>query len=115
VLINLLSNAIKYNPSETPRITIDWRLDRGAVQIDVSDNGGGVTRGEAEDIFSKFTRGNRAVEGQGAGLGLPISRAIMQRMGGDLTVVFRQDGTSFFRATLRRAGLRPAQPPRAAE
>ena len=39
---------------------------------------------------------------QGAGLGLPISWAIMRAMGGNLTVEFMQDGTSFFRLSLNR-------------
>jgi signal transduction histidine kinase len=108
VLINLLSNAIKYNGEALPRVEVTVSTAGGEVLIDVSDNGGGVTRGEAEDIFSKFTRGSRAIEGQGAGLGLPISRAIMHRMGGDLTVEFREDDTSFFRVRLRVARAQAA-------
>ena len=103
VLINLLSNAIKYNPSAEKRIAVTVAERGDTVELDVSDNGGGVTRTEAEDIFAKFTRGSRAIEGQGAGLGLAISQAIMRRMGGELGVVFHEDGTSFFRVTLRRA------------
>ena len=74
------------------------------VAIDVVDNGGGVTRAEAATIFEKFARGTRADRSYGAGLGLPISRAIMLAMDGDLTVEFAPDGTSFFRLRLRRAG-----------
>ncbi|MEO1276565.1 MAG: ATP-binding protein, partial [Pseudomonadota bacterium] len=75
-------------------------------------HGGGVTAEEAEDIFAKFTRGTRAPLDRGAGLGLPISRAMAERMGGTLAVVFREDGTSFFRVTLP---LAPPSPARAAE
>ncbi|MEM7496946.1 MAG: ATP-binding protein [Pseudomonadota bacterium] len=103
VLINLLSNAVKYNTAPDPRISVSTTPLDGALAIDVADNGGGVTTDEAEEIFSKFARGRRASAGQGAGLGLPISRAIAQRMGGDLTVVFRDDGSSFFRTTMRLA------------
>jgi len=115
VLINLLSNAIRYNSAERPTIHIRWRAETSRVEVDVADNGGGVTRSEAEDIFAKFTRGSRAVEGQGAGLGLPISRAIMRRMGGDLAVVFEADGTSFFRITLANTERRPQRRAAAAE
>ena len=67
------------------------------------DNGGGVNRAEAGMIFEKFARGRRAGHGYGAGLGLPISRAIMHAMDGDLTVEFASDDTSFFRLRLPRA------------
>ncbi|MEO1276564.1 MAG: ATP-binding protein, partial [Pseudomonadota bacterium] len=109
ILINLLSNGIKYNGHTEPRITLHARTESGRVEIDVADNGGGVTAEEAEDIFAKFTRGTRAPLDRGAGLGLPISRAMAERMGGTLAVVFREDGTSFFRVTLPLASPSPAR------
>jgi signal transduction histidine kinase len=54
-------------------------------------------------VFEKFNRGRRAGSDHGAGLGLPISRAIMRTMGGDLTVEFAADKTSFFRLRLALA------------
>ncbi len=102
VLINLLSNAVKYNNAEVPRITIRSELHEATVAIDIVDNGGGITRAEAATVFEKFARGDRARNDQGAGLGLPISRAIMRAMGGDLTVRFSGDGSSYFRLTLKR-------------
>lgn len=104
VLINLVSNAIKYNGAAAPEVRIDWMVDGKSLCIDVIDNGGGVSRDEAETVFSKFVRGARSAGSQGAGLGLPISRAAVRRMGGDLTVVFNSDQTSFFRLRLPRVG-----------
>ena len=101
-LINVLSNAVKYNGSRLPRIDIRTHATGAHVSIDIIDNGGGVTREEAATVFDKFTRGNRGDADQGAGLGLTISRAIMQAMGGDLTVEFVSDGSSFFRLKLVR-------------
>lgn len=103
VLINVLSNAIKYNRSDSPHIQICSGLQGNAVQIDIIDNGGGVSREEAAVVFEQFARGNRASADQGAGLGLPISRAIMRAMGGNMTIEFMQDGSSFFRLTFVRA------------
>ncbi|MEM1384842.1 MAG: sensor histidine kinase [Pseudomonadota bacterium] len=103
VLINLLTNAIKYNRHPAPEIALRWHERGDRILVDVVDNGGGVSRAEAEDVFSKFARGSRAGSDQGAGLGLPISRAIMRRMGGELMVVFKEDGTSFFRLVLVRS------------
>jgi len=104
VLINLLTNAVKYNDNPEPEIRVEARATRRQFEVDVIDNGGGVSRDEADVIFEKFARGNRSKIAQGTGLGLPISRAIMQNMGGDLTVEFNPDGASFFRlsAALQR-------------
>ncbi len=100
VLINILSNAVKYNVSETPEIHVRTVVNDTSFWIEVIDNGGGVTREDAEVVFEKFARGSRADRDHGAGLGLPICRAIMRAMGGDVTVEFAGDGTSFFRLIL---------------
>ena len=99
-LINILSNAVRYNTAPAPRIDLRARTDGQRAWIDVIDNGGGISREEADTVFDKFSRGSRATADQGAGLGLAISRAIMHAMQGDLTVEFAPDGTSFFRLEL---------------
>ncbi|MEM7045010.1 MAG: ATP-binding protein, partial [Pseudomonadota bacterium] len=100
VLINVLSNAVKYNDADDPKIEVRAGLRHRAVHVDVIDNGGGVSREDAAMVFEKFARGSRSNRSQGAGLGLPISRAIMRAMRGDLTVEFAPDGTSYFRLSL---------------
>lgn len=100
VLINVLSNAVKYNDADQPEINVRTRVRHRAVHVDVIDNGGGVSREDAAMVFDKFARGSRSDRSQGAGLGLPISRAIMRAMRGDLTVEFAPDGTSYFRLSL---------------
>lgn len=102
VLINILSNAVKYNTSASPEIAVRTHLSDNRVLVDLIDNGGGVTREDATMVFEKFARGSRAGHDYGAGLGLPISRAIMRAMAGDLTVEFARDGTSFFRLSFAR-------------
>ena len=103
VLINTLSNAVKYNPSEAPEIHVRAQRNGDNVLIDVIDNGGGVSRDDANMIFEKFARGSRADRGQGAGLGLAISRAVMRKMGGELTLEFVPDDTSYFRLSLKES------------
>lgn len=110
VLINILSNAAKYNGATTPEIHIKHVMGPGILNIDISDNGGGVSRDEVETVFEKFRRGRRSERNQGSGLGLPISRAIMRTMGGDLTVEFTDDDTSFFRVRLPRVRNLPNTP-----
>lgn len=112
VLINILSNAVKYNAADPPRIDIRGAVDGGFVTLDILDNGGGISRLEATTVFEKFARGARADRDQGAGLGLPISRAILRAMGGDLTVEFAPTGDSFFRLRLKQSNA-PADARRA--
>ncbi len=100
VLINLLSNAIKYNTAKQPEIHVRSKTAGDSLNIDISDNGGGVRREEAATVFEKFSRGRRSKLDQGAGLGLSISRAIARTMGGDLTLEFAADQTSYFRLRL---------------
>ena len=103
VLINLLSNAVKYNRSGEPEIFIRADCAGKGVFVDVVDNGGGVSREDAGIVFEKFARGSGASRDYGSGLGLPISRAIMRAMGGDLTIEFALDGSSYFQLRLMRS------------
>ena len=104
VLANLVDNAVKFSPSGG-QITVSARRRTDTAEVRVIDEGVGIARADQQRIFTKFHRAGAAETGaHGAGLGLPISRAIMRSMGGDLTVEFAPDGTSFFRL---RAALRP--------
>jgi signal transduction histidine kinase len=87
VLRNLLSNAAKYSPPNTP-ITLRTRSLPDQVWIEVVDQGAGIDPEEQEQIFAKFGRGSRPrCNGvAGLGLGLYLSRRIVQAHGGDLTV-----------------------------
>ncbi len=76
------------------------RDDGKHIWVDIIDNGGGVSREDAEVVFEKFARGSHTGPVYGAGLGLPISRAIMRAMGGDLTIQFAPDNTSYFQLQL---------------
>jgi len=102
VLINVLSNAVKYNQASHPTISVRSRNDKNKVLVDIIDNGGGVSKEDLTMVFEKFARGSHTSTNYGAGLGLPISRAIMRAMDGDLTVEFNNDGTSYFRLILEK-------------
>jgi Na+/proline symporter/nitrogen-specific signal transduction histidine kinase len=102
VLINLLSNAVKYNAANEPEIEVRTTINTKQVLVDIIDNGGGVTSEDARTVFEKFARGSRSDRSAGAGLGLPISRAIMRAMGGDITIEFATPKSSFFRIKLAR-------------
>ena len=87
VLVNLLDNAIKYSP-DGGEVTVELAGGAGRVRLAVRDHGLGIPQGEQERIFEKFYRldpGQTRGVG-GSGLGLFISRELVSRMGGSLTV-----------------------------
>jgi signal transduction histidine kinase len=88
VFINLISNAVKYNDAESPVLAVSTSLRAGHHLVEIADNGPGIAVSERKLIFEKFSRGQQAAANQsGAGLGLAISRQIVQRMDGVLELV----------------------------
>lgn len=85
VSIILLENALRYGGEE-----IDVRLERAPVgyAISVSDNGTGMTQEEQSYAFDRFFRGSNAAVNysQGAGLGLPVAKAIVEAHGGKIAL-----------------------------
>ncbi len=77
VLVNLLENAAKYTPQGSS-IRTEAAVRGGEIRIIVADNGPGLVAGSEEAIFEKFARGERESATPGIGLGLAISRAIVE-------------------------------------
>ncbi|MEM6945943.1 MAG: ATP-binding protein [Pseudomonadota bacterium] len=106
LLQNLVANAIKYNRSSVPMISVTAEPEtRGAasdqVTICVSDNGIGIDRDCAEQIFEPFKRLHCDSEFAGTGLGLATCWKIAQRHGGKIWCEPGQDVGTAFRFTLR--------------
>ena len=91
VMINLLSNAVKFVSGERGRVGVKVSTDGGQVRVAVSDNGPGLTPEECSVIFEKFRQGGNTMtdKPKGTGLGLPISRQIVEYFGGNLWVESR--------------------------
>jgi PAS domain S-box-containing protein len=97
VLVNLLDNAIKYSP-DGGDVAVELAGGHGRVRLAVRDRGLGIPPGEQERIFEKFYRLDPALTRGvgGSGLGLFISRELVSRMGGSLTVRSEQgEGAAF--------------------
>ncbi|MBK5207576.1 MAG: histidine kinase, partial [Polaromonas sp.] len=85
VLLNLLSNAVKFVPVSGARVAVSLTSDATGLTVRVQDNGPGVPPEQQGLIFEKFRQGGDAANRpQGTGLGLPISRQIVEHFGGRL-------------------------------
>jgi signal transduction histidine kinase len=83
VLLNLLSNAAKFMPREGGRVDLRLTADDEGVHVEVQDNGPGVPVEQQSLVFEKFRQGGDASNRPpGTGLGLPISRQIVEHFGG---------------------------------
>ena len=88
VVINLLSNAVKFVPPVAGLIRMTLTHDTGYAQVAVKDNGPGIPEAYQSIIFERFRQGGNTMtdKPQGTGLGLPISREIVEHFGGKLWV-----------------------------
>ena len=91
VINNIIINSYKY--ANTP-IDVDFNIDHSYLQVNIKDYGQGVSNDELPLLFNKFYRGkNPLVEKQdGSGLGLYISKYLMNEMGGDISCFNENDG-----------------------
>jgi signal transduction histidine kinase len=86
VLLNLLSNAVKYSP-QGGEIRIWGQVHSEHVVVCVSDQGAGIAPGDIPHIFDRFYRADEAQRNtKGAGLGLYLTRAILEAHGGSIWV-----------------------------
>ena len=90
VLVNLLENAAKYTPPGSA-IDIGAEVEGQFVLLTIDDHGPGLPAGREEAVFEKFERGSRESATPGVGLGLAISRAIVQAHGGTISGANRLD------------------------
>ncbi len=107
ILINLLSNAVKYTPEGGwIRLRIIGLKQRSSqyehIRIEVEDNGYGMTPEYLETIFDAFTRAENSTTNkvQGTGLGMAITKSIVELMGGTIEVFSEVDRGSLFRVEL---------------
>ncbi len=102
VLMNLLSNALKFSPEGRGRVEVALRVLDGELRIDVRDNGPGVRREDQGFIFDKFWQAGDALVAKppGTGLGLNISRQIVEYFGGRIWVESEAGAGACFSFTL---------------
>jgi CheY-like chemotaxis protein/anti-sigma regulatory factor (Ser/Thr protein kinase) len=107
VLLNLLSNAVKYN-RESGSLAISSVTEGGIVSITVADTGPGIAPEDLPRLFQPFERlGVQTGEIEGTGIGLAISRGLVDMMGGTIDVTSTVGEGTRFTVTLP-AAERPA-------
>ena len=95
VFVNLISNAVKYrHPNQAIHIAIDAQKTTRGSSIHVADNGPGVAPEHQERIFGLFERASTTATGSGIGLGL--SRRILEAFGGEISYEMSEAGGSCF-------------------
>ncbi|MNC52678.1 Sensor histidine kinase YycG [compost metagenome] len=110
MLLNLISNAAKFCARQAGRIDIAVQVLPEALQVAVRDNGDGIDPADQQTIFEKFRQvgDNLTEKPQGTGLGLPISRQIIEHFGGRLWVESARGQGATFSFTLPLGAPTPA-------
>jgi signal transduction histidine kinase len=87
VIDNLLSNAVKYT-LRGGAVTVTVRSSAGVVELEVADTGIGISEDALPHVFTRFFRSTEAVSSSvpGVGLGLAITRALVDALGGRISV-----------------------------
>ncbi len=109
ILVNLIGNAVKFTPQDGRiSVTTSVRVGRGARwgEVHVTDSGPGIAQAEQAAIFQPYYRSEGTAHAPGVGLGLAISRALVEQMGGELDLVSEPGAGSTFiiRLPLRDSG-----------
>lgn len=99
VLVNLLENAVKHTPPGTP-IAVSARRVPGAIEIAVRDEGPGIAAENQRRLFERFYRAGSATEAGGVGIGLTISKGLVEAHGGAIVVESAPEEGTTFRFTL---------------
>ncbi len=101
VLTNLIENAVHYTPSDSS-IDVSVHTEEDQLVISVADRGPGIPPSDLEHVFDKFYRvsGRTSERPTGSGLGLAVSRGLIEAHGGRIWVENREGGGAVFRFTL---------------
>ncbi|HYN88964.1 MAG TPA: sensor histidine kinase, partial [Ardenticatenaceae bacterium] len=100
VIANLLDNAIKHSPHGEPIVVALSQPTPGTLKLTVGDRGVGIPIEARDRIFERFFRARADDATQGLGLGLYVSRQIVELHGGKIEAEFPAEGGTHFVVTL---------------
>jgi two-component system, sensor histidine kinase and response regulator len=107
VITNLISNAIEHTPSGG-RVLVQLSTLADAAVIQVWDNGKGIPAADIPQLFQRFSQGTSKIRSSGIGLGLYLSKQIIEAHGGSITVKSQEGKGSVFTLTLPLAATKAA-------
>jgi signal transduction histidine kinase/DNA-binding response OmpR family regulator len=112
IVLNLLSNAVKFTDARGD-ISITLETDGDDVRLLVSDTGRGIGKNDIGLIFDAFHQGSRSASHEGTGLGLALTRQLVEAHGGTISVTSKvgQGSTFTVRLPVKRSPLRPEMEP----
>ncbi len=110
IFTNIFSNACKYSPGGGV-IEVRGRIENEMVVIEIADSGIGISKNEHERLFDKFFRGSNVKDIPGSGLGLYISKRLVEYHGGTIASACNPGGGTTFTVILplRREDTSPAR------
>ena len=94
-IFNVLENAVKYS-SENKDINVQVSETINFIRIDIKDNGIGIDKSEYNNIFKRFYRSEKVDDIEGSGIGLYLSRKILEKQGGNIIVSSQKEQGSKF-------------------
>lgn len=87
VIINLLSNAIKFTPKNgLVKMVIKDNIEKNLLTIEFHDNGIGIMQQDIYKVMSVFGQANSGYRNEGTGIGLPLSKKLVELMGGNFNI-----------------------------
>jgi signal transduction histidine kinase len=101
ILRNLIENALKFSPPDS-QVFLTGKVEDGLIQISVADQGVGISKEEIPRIFERFHQAGEVMtrEAEGAGLGLYITKRLVEAMEGEISVESNPGEGTTFRVTL---------------
>ncbi len=100
ILMNLVSNALKYSPAAAPVLVRAETAGNSAVQVSVADRGEGIAPEDVPHLFERYFRAKGVREAEGLGLGLFITKGLVEAHGGKIWLTSKPGQGSTFAFTL---------------
>lgn len=100
-IFNVLENAVKYT-GENGKVSVEVSQTINFLKIDIEDNGIGIDTSEYNSIFKRFYRSEEAEEIEGSGVGLYLTRKIIEQQGGNIIVSSKKGQGSKFSLVLTK-------------
>jgi len=96
VIANFLGNAIIHS-KENGKIAVNISADNDYIKCSISDEGEGISKEDSDNLFKRFSQGTSKKRSTGTGLGLYLSRQIIEAHGGEIGLISKENcGSTFF-------------------